>query len=110
MSPTTAFLVLMSIHFVADFVLQSDWMATKKSTQFWPLFVHVAIYHACFWVFGWKFAAVTFVCHFIQDAITSRINTRLWLADQRHWFFVAIGFDQLLHTWQLVLTYKWLKL
>jgi hypothetical protein len=29
-------------------------------------------------------------------------------AGKRHWFFVVIGFDQLLHAWQLGLTYAWL--
>jgi hypothetical protein len=101
------FLILMSIHFLADFVLQSDWMAQGKSKSNWPLAVHVFIYAACFFGFGWKFATITFWCHFTQDWITSRINSRLWAAKKVHWFFVGIGADQLLHTFQLALTYQW---
>jgi uncharacterized protein DUF3307 len=100
------FLALMSVHFVADFVLQSDWMALNKSKRMDALAVHVTIYSACFLLFGWRLAGVTFFAHFVQDFITSRINARLWAANQRHWFFVAIGADQLLHTFQLALTWQ----
>lgn len=107
------FLALMTVHFVADFVLQSDWMAQGKSKSLWPLLVHVSIYASCFLLFGWKLAGITFCAHFVQDWITSRINSRLWAANKIHWFFVGIGADQLLHTYQLVLTYlavtKWTK-
>lgn len=106
---TRVFLALVTFNFMADFVLQSDWMAINKSKSFLPLLVHVAIYDMCFWGFGWKFAAITFAAHFIQDALTSRLNSKLWAAEKRHWFFVAVGFDQLLHTYQLTLTYLWLK-
>lgn len=102
------FLLLMSIHFLADFVLQSDWMARNKSKANLPLAIHVFIYAFCFMWFGWQFAGVTFCCHFAQDWITSRINSRLWAANKVHWFFVGVGADQLLHTYQLAFTYHWL--
>jgi hypothetical protein len=94
----TISLLLLTIHFVADFVLQSDWMAINKSKRWDALALHCLIYSACFVPFyGLAFGAITFGLHFVQDAITSRINSKLWLADQRHWFFVGIGADQLLH-------------
>jgi hypothetical protein len=104
---TWIFLALMSVHFLADFVLQSDWMAQGKSKHIWPLTVHVAIYSACFAIFDWRLAVITFWAHWLTDAITSRINIRLWAAKKVHWFFVSVGFDQLLHAWQLVLTYQY---
>lgn len=73
-----------------------------------PLFIHVFIYAACFIGFGAWFALITFCFHFTQDAVTSRINSRLWAAKKVHWFFVGIGADQLLHTFQLALTYQWI--
>lgn len=103
MNPLVLF-ALLSIHFVADFVLQNDWMAINKSKRWDALTVHVGIYAACFFWFGVQFMALTFIAHFVQDAITSRITARLWQAEQRHWFFVVIGFDQLLHAGQLFLT------
>lgn len=96
----------MSIHFVADFLLQSDWMAQGKSKQLLPLMVHANIYAWCFLGFGVNFALITLLLHAATDAITSRINSKLWSAKKVHWFFVGIGADQLLHTFQLVLTYE----
>jgi hypothetical protein len=40
--------------------------------------------------------------------IITRINGRLWSAKKVHWFFVGIGADQLLHTFQLALTYQFI--
>lgn len=100
---------LLAVHFVADFVLQSDWMALNKSKRWDALALHCAVYAACFLWWGLTFALVTFAAHFVQDAITSRINARLWQANERHWFFVAIGADQLLHYAQLGLTLRLLS-
>lgn len=82
------------------------------------------------------FINVNAVAHFVQDAITSRITARLWFfkyvgggwirveakhaqraeilcepweqrGGNRHWFFVAIGADQLLHYVTLFVTAGW---
>ena len=79
---------------------------------------------------------VLLVAHFVQDAITSRINARLWFIEtyprppvdrprfglgtvghyemfahvessKRHWFFVGVGADQLLHYIALFVTAGW---
>ncbi len=116
-------LQLLAIHFVADFLLQSDWMAQNKSRRWDALAAHVAVYSACFFYYGAPFVAMTFLLHFVTDAMTSRITSRLWFFDMampvqwpsrrapnspavphyavgggnRHWFFVVIGADQLIH-------------
>lgn len=142
-------LILLTVHFVADFLCQSEWMALNKSKRWDALLLHVTIYACCFVPFGFRFALVTFAAHFVTDAITSRVTSRLWFIDlyprpeehvyrgataaayragaiddayygkypffarvlpaQYHWFFVVIGFDQLLHAWQLGLTAWWLR-
>lgn len=115
-------------HFVGDFLLQSDWMALNKSKNTSALTTHCVIYSLCFLPFGILFTLVTFLLHFIVDAITSKMTSKLWFIDtgpvkaealrttlyewatirwdRRHWFFVMIGFDQLIHYVSLWVTVK----
>lgn len=106
------------VHWVADFVAQTDWMALNKAKQWRPLLIHTGTYSAmmgvfivallprstCFMVIPFIF--ITFIAHTVTDYYTSRLNARLWKAERRHDFFVSIGFDQLLHIVQLLLTYQ----
>lgn len=115
----TLVLVLVTAHFVGDFICQTDWMALNKSKRWDALFWHVMAYIPSLWIAGFfitdvsatwgptLFLLVNFAAHFVQDAITSRINARLWQANQRHWFFVGIGADQLLHSVCLFITAEW---
>lgn len=92
-------------HWLADFVLQSDVMAKSKSSSVKWLSYHVLVYTAVLWaVFGWKYAAINGAAHFIVDFATSKINSKLWGAGERHWFFVTIGVDQSIHMSILLLT------
>lgn len=107
---------LLVAHFVGDFLLQSNWMAVGKSKHLLPLTIHCLVYSSCFLFWGWAFALAVFLGHFIVDAITSKITSALWFIRpdgtmddaKRHWFFVAIGADQLIHyivlhaTWNLM--------
>ena len=114
---------LLTAHFIGDFVLQSHWMALNKSKANWPLFVHVCTYTATIaaamlliqYVRGYgdlelfgSLVGLNFVAHFITDWVTSRINARLWKEKEVHWFFVGVGFDQLIHTWTLGITASFL--
>ena len=130
MAPDLLLTLAMTVHFVADFLLQTDWMATNKSKRWDALALHCAVYSVCFLPFGLTFAAALFGLHFMTDAVTSRITSRLWFfkcedgiweqasytvpkhgrtlvnpftpsIGNRHWFFVVIGFDQWLHLVQL---------
>ncbi len=126
-------------HFVADFLCQSDWMALNKSKRWDALAAHVAVYMLVIAAIvgigtsGVRAAPVPLLlwiitnatAHFVQDALTSRLTSRLWFLPQvgqgmrpewiqvevkggyRHWFFVAIGFDQLLHYVTLFVTANW---
>ena len=118
--------LLLLTHFIGDFLLQSDWMALNKSKRLDALFVHATTYAVCFLWVGPTFALITLVTHMATDAITSRITSRLWFFDskpevtdihgvkwmpvrlngKRHWFFVMIGFDQLIHAVTLIWTLK----
>ena len=92
------------MHLFADFILQTDQMAINKSkSNFW-LTLHIACYSVPFLIFGWKFALVNAIGHWITDFITSRITSYLWKKEERHWFFVTIGIDQAIHLTTLILT------
>jgi len=121
-------LSILLIHWIADFVLQTDKQAKGKSKNWSDLLSHTAIY-SLFWTvpisifslfgydssdFGWSpvlllFIPITFVFHTITDYFTSRLNSKLWAEGKVHYFFVSIGFDQWLHYAQLFITYQLLK-
>lgn len=153
----TVIYVLLVAHFVGDFICQSDWMAINKSKDWHALASHVFTYAGVLSLVlaAWivlslndttttanllSFVFINAAAHFAQDAITSRINSRLWFfrmhegawrhvdvptvrgtalegerlynpfvfeGGNRHWFFVAIGADQLLHYITLFVTAGW---
>src|SRR5689334_2292424 len=106
---------LLFFHWVADFVFQTDWMATNKSKEWKPLLIHTSTYASimavcaviilpaktCFMAI--PFGIVTFILHTGQDYITSRLNARLWESGKRYECFVSIGLDQLIHFVQLII-------
>lgn len=114
-------LVILILHWIADFVLQTDWQAQNKSKNNLALTQHVFTY-SMVWIgfsivmaiatgnnaWSW-FGPITFVTHWITDYFTSRLNSRLWADKKVHYFFVSIGFDQVLHYTQLLLTYILLR-
>lgn len=118
-------LAIIFIHYIADFVFQTDEMAINKSKNNKYLFKHVYIYSLIWYIFGviyaiyqkenyieWtitKFFIITFICHFITDWITSRLSSYFYQNNKRHNFFLVIGFDQVLHYFQLFLTYYLLQ-
>ncbi len=112
--PTAALLatcVLMTAmaakHFLADFVLQTDWMARgKERVDGWvlPLAAHAGIHALGTLLVAlavrptlWWLALVDFLVHGLVDrgkALTSQ-RARWQVTDARFWWL--LGFDQLLH-------------
>lgn len=121
-----AFIIIL-IHWVADFVLQTDKQAKGKSKNWTDLLSHTMTYSVVWlavgliWVilsnfnltglyvcdiwFVVKFTIITFLAHTTTDYFTSRVNSKLWSENKVHLFFVSIGFDQILHYAQLFLTF-----
>lgn len=97
---------LLFIHWLADFVLQTRWMAENKSKSWKALLLHVAVYTFCLLVFGWKFALLNGSLHFVVDATTSRLTSWRWKAKDVWGFFVIVGFDQMLHILCLLETFR----
>lgn len=108
------------IHWLADFVFQTDWQAQNKSKNNKALLSHTWTYSLVWFTFGafyamsdpnyvpWSlslFVLITFVAHTITDYFTSRLNSKLWAKGDVHNFFVSVGFDQVLHYVQLFGTF-----
>lgn len=91
------------LHFLADFVLQSDYMSKNKSKSDLILLKHVCIYAVTFLVVGIPYAIVNACLHFVVDWCTSRITSHLYTEGKIHQFFVVIGFDQAIHMSCLIL-------
>jgi uncharacterized membrane protein len=105
-----AYLALLVSHWIADFVLQTDWQATNKSKNNIALSHHVLVYTACLaaisvLLFGSGRLWLLFVAgNFVTDYCTSRVSSRLYATQDWHSFFVVVGFDQVIHQVTLAAT------
>lgn len=122
------YLLIILAHWVFDFILQTDKEATGKSHDNMCLVSHTIKYSMPWSIvtmlmflmrsvhffeaitLGCTFTMITFITHTVTDYFTSRYNSKLWAENKRHMFFVAIGGDQVLHYFQLILTYYLLTL
>jgi hypothetical protein len=112
----SVFIFILLIHFLADFGLQTHQQATLKSSRNTFLFYHVGVYSLIWFIaivsYGWKienaiiFTLFTFIFHYLTDWTTSRVGKPFWDANDFHNGFVVVGFDQLLHYIQLIITWK----
>lgn len=131
----TEIFVILIIHWVADFVLQTDKQAKGKSKEWKHLLQHTfnysvvwyfAIFFFAIWgnhfngysceELGWSsymilFPIITFIAHTITDYFTSRWVKKYFNKGNYHMGFVIIGIDQyIFHIPQLFLTYYYLKI
>lgn len=108
---------ILALHYVGDFVMQSDWMAQNKSRNWGALAIHVGVYTTTFLVIALLCGVLSTVLvyvllnggiHFVVDAITSRISSKCYRNGDMHTFWCVVGFDQLLHQACLLSTAYWL--
>jgi hypothetical protein len=119
-------LFLLFIHWVSDFVLQTHIMSTKKSSSYYYLTLHVLIYSFAT-IMCWSLVLpilgvsltissimlsffIIFITHWITDYFTSRQTSKLYKEEKYHDFFVMVGFDQVLHYVQILLTFNYIIL
>lgn len=112
---TELVIIVLLAHWVADFILQTDWQAKNKSINNKALLSHVATYSGLMFIVAlalfldvqkaFIFWLVTFGAHGLTDYCTSRIVKKYYEKGDTHNMFVVIGFDQILHYLQLYSTF-----
>ncbi len=110
----TAVLILL-LHFIGDFALQSSKMAVNKATSLRWLSIHVAVYTSVLLagmllLLGPHVTTLYYVLangalHWVTDYFTSRLNARFYAANQLRFYYCGIGADQLIHHTCLLLSY-----
>lgn len=117
-------IMIFILHWIGDFLLQTQEMATKKSTSIIFLTLHAMVYGAVLtlgglvflvWTAGFSilwWATVNMILHWITDKYTSKWTSRLY-KEQKFYgfpsFFSVIGLDQMVHGIVLFSTYVWLN-
>ena len=81
-------------------------MALNKSKSNYWLGIHAFTYGLPLLLLGWRWALGNALMHFGVDFFTSRGTAWLWKHEERHWFFVLIGFDQAIHLTLLFWTFN----
>lgn len=101
-------LFIVWLHVFADFVLQTHTMSINKGTSIKWLTIHIVTYTIPWFIFGWVYALVNAVLHWITDFATSRLNHKLANEGRNREFFMVVGLDQGIHLTTLFVTYHWL--
>lgn len=132
--------ILIVIHYIADFMAQTEEMALGKSKSIKILLKHTGTYTLVFYVcfalwcayqnhighitihdMGWDlrlflFFPITFVFHTVIDYVSSRITARKFTKKEYYTgipnmgAFSIIGLDQVIHYGTLFLTYHFLTI
>lgn len=123
-----AIILLLFLHFVSDFVLQSRDMGRKKGKNLYWLTTHVFVYSLSFTFFWFlltkplnspyseaiMFFSLVFSTHWIADYFTSKLSGSFYLKMNEskivktknfyEWlFWLIIGIDQFIHITSLIL-------
>jgi len=102
--------ILLFVHWIGDYVLQTNEMAANKANGVRWLSIHVAVYAAVLLCFGLVFfrlpTAFYFVLanagfHWVTDFLTSRTASKY--KNQPRIYFPIIGLDQFIHAATLIL-------
>lgn len=95
---------IVTVHWLADFCLQTHEQAQNKSKNVWALFRHCVTYTLALLLAlgfnGWQavgWCLMNGVLHFVVDFCSCRITSKLYAEQRYHDFFATIGADQVLH-------------
>lgn len=111
--------LILLVHFLADFALQTHEQATNKWHSFDALGWHVVTYGFCIFILGvdifptvataFWFYILNSALHWITDFVTSKFTHKFFEEKDFHNGFVVVGADQLIHVITLVGTFLLLK-
>lgn len=118
------FILIILVHWVADFIFQPHSWAKNKSSSWKALLSHTFLY-TIIWMIPVAivndgdlrvipFLGLTFLFHTITDYFTSRVVKQKFEEEDfgnsipNDGAFTVIGFDQVLHYLQLILTWNYL--
>lgn len=85
------YLLLVMCHLIGDYVLQNDFIASTKGSNWYHLFVHSFLYCVPFVFFvSFNYLVLIFVSHFIIDALKARYSKIGYIGDQVLHYVVLI--------------------
>lgn len=99
-------IMIFCIHFLADFCMQTEWMALGKSKEMKPLLAHIGTYTLILLLFSSLFlspitallwSGLNGLCHLWVDYYSSRAMREARESGQERKFFMILGIDQMLH-------------
>jgi len=102
--------ILLFVHWIGDYVLQTNEMAANKANGVRWLSIHVAVYAValfCFALFFFEVAAALYfvlanaALHWVTDFLTSRTATKY--KNRPRIYFPIIGLDQFIPAASLIL-------
>ena len=115
------FILIVVMHWIADFIFQAEKWSLGKSKAWTPLLKHTVTYSSLWLIPVWAmtgnlinsilFVGITFIAHTITDYFTSRIVSKKFANNYygspipNFGAFSTIGFDQVLHYLQLILSW-----
>lgn len=112
------------MHFIGDFICQTDEMVKGKSTNLNHLTNHIFVYGEVltvmitlllvvvslmgYWVPWYKvigYILINMFLHWVTDYFTSKMTAKLWTEKRVRDFFIIIGVEQLIHSFCLIISF-----
>jgi len=93
-------------HFIADFVLQTQYQFSHKGIYghrggVLHAFIHALGTALVLFLFSWKFALLAAladgIVHYHVDWVKSNLISHYKLTEKERWFWIIFGLDQLIH-------------
>lgn len=111
---------LLLLHFVADFICQSNMSITHRGKDFGWLLVHIVGYVLTFFagmmlgvlflgfsaIMVFKLTLTILTVHSFVDFCLGKITSHFWEMKQHRWAFVIMGAEQIFHIILLICIFQ----